>query len=323
MTTTKRIPRGTLYSDTEITRIKKAYESNKGIKNGWLVKLADDMGRPYGSVSAVGSKLGLGNKNRSSRNQYSFSDKEKKIIRQAYMKNVNRRGWLDDLSIHMGRDKHSVCRCARRMGLTTNSRGWEDGQHPKGMSGKTHTKDLRNEISRRVKRMWEDPTSKFNGQEFRKKRSAIASRNMRRRIRRHPSSVYSYAKKGWLEFEGGRKRYFFRSEWEMNCAKYLDMEKKNGEIVDWWYEVDTFEFSQIDRGVRSYTPDFKVKLSDGQTTYFEVKGWMDAKSRIKLTSMAKYYPSVSIVVIDEPIYRQMRDSGRFLIDELAVYELDE
>lgn len=307
----RQVPRGTFFSNQEIERIRRAYKANEGIKDGWLIILAKEMGRPYGSISAVGSRLGLGNKKRLSRNKYSFSDKEKRIIKKAYMMNINRRGWLDKLSTQMGRDKHSICRCARRMGLTTSIRGWENGQHPKGMFGKTHTSDYREKMSERVKKSWKDPTSKFNSLEFKRKRSLISSQNMKRRIELHPSSIYSYAKKGWLEFEGGKKRYFFRSQWEMNYAIYLDRQKKEKRIHDWWYEKDTFLFDKIKKGTRCYTPDFKINGLDGEIVYHEVKGWMDSKSKTKLKRMAKYYPETKIVLVDEKTYRKMEKEGAF------------
>lgn len=123
-------------------------------------------------------------------------------------------------------------------------------------------------------------------------------------------SPYVATMKGWREFEGGQKRYYFRSGWEMNYAQYLDWLKRMGEIIDWEYEPDTFWFEAIKRGTRSYTPDFKVTEKDGSVAYHEVKGWMDQKSATKLKRMAKYYPEITIVLIDEEQYHAiMRQSA--------------
>lgn len=314
MTNSKKVARGTPYSDDEIELIRKAYKANKGIKDGWLIRLAKEMGRPYGSVSAIGSSLGLGDKNRLSRNPTSFTDEEKRVIRTAYREHQGQIGWLDDLAKQMGRRKHSICRCARRMGFTTNSRSWEGKVHPRGFGGKTHSAKVRKQQSARSKRLWGDPASKFNTSEFREKMSRSASKRMVKRLKRKPESVYSATKKGWLEFERGKKRYFFRSEWEMNYARYLDRQKKEKRICDWWYEADTFWFEKIKRGTRCYTPDFKIKGLDGEITYHEVKGWMDSKSKTKLKRMAKYHSETKIVLVDEKAYRKMEKAGAFSLD---------
>lgn len=106
---------------------------------------------------------------------------------------------------------------------------------------------------------------------------------------------------------GGRRAslggLYVRSRWESNWAHYLNWLVAKGEITSWAYEVDTFEFERIKRGVRFYTPDFKVTNLNGSIEYHEVKGYMDQKSRTKLSRMARYHPTVTIVVIDRAAYR--------------------
>jgi hypothetical protein len=116
---------------------------------------------------------------------------------------------------------------------------------------------------------------------------------------------------------GGRREdlsgLYFRSSWEANYARYLDWLKGIGEIKDWQYEPDTFEFKAVKRGNRFYTPDFKVTSKDGGVEYHEVKGWMDADSATKLRRMARYYPSVKIVVVDRDGYEAIARDVRRLI----------
>ena len=119
------------------------------------------------------------------------------------------------------------------------------------------------------------------------------------------SDKYSHTKKGWVEF-GLNKRYYFRSGWEMKYAAFLETLKKGKGIKDWTYEEDTFWFEEIKRGVRSYTPDFKIYFSDGKHEYHEVKGWMDDKSKTKLKRMKKYHPKETVTVIDQ---QAMKDMG--------------
>lgn len=98
---------------------------------------------------------------------------------------------------------------------------------------------------------------------------------------------------------------YVRSAWEANWARYLNWLLAHGEIREWSYEPETFEFHAIKRGTRFYTPDFKVVEKNGSVVYHEVKGYMDQPSRTKLDRMARYYPDVKIVLVDAPVYKEV------------------
>ncbi len=131
--------------------------------------------------------------------------------------------------------------------------------------------------------------------------------------KRNSIDNYSKTVKGW--WSNGAKRHYMRSSWEFNYAYHLDYLLSIGEIVNWDYEADTYYFEKIKRGTRSYTPDFKVTLSDGKIEQHEVKGWMDAKSKTKLKRMKIYYPDVCIKVIDKIAYKAIIRSGNLLIKD--------
>lgn len=95
----------------------------------------------------------------------------------------------------------------------------------------------------------------------------------------------------------GGKRIYFRSQWEMNYARYLEFLKQKGLIIEWEHEPHTFWFEEIKRGVRSYMPDFKVYDPDGSHYWVEVKGWMDPKSVTKIKRLKKYYPNERLEVV--------------------------
>ncbi len=104
---------------------------------------------------------------------------------------------------------------------------------------------------------------------------------------------------------GGRREdlnnQYFRSSWEANWARYLNWLQSKGEIEEWSYEPDTFEFVGIRRGSKFYTPDFKIKEKTC-TYYQEIKGYMDARSKTKLVRMRRYHPSVRVDLIDKAAY---------------------
>lgn len=100
--------------------------------------------------------------------------------------------------------------------------------------------------------------------------------------------------------------HHFRSGWEANYARYLNWLKEKGEIFNWDYEADIFWFDKIKRGVRSYTPDFKVwETANSEPCYHEVKGWMDPRSKTKIKRMRIYHPKIKLIVIDSKAYRAL------------------
>lgn len=111
-------------------------------------------------------------------------------------------------------------------------------------------------------------------------------------------------KKGW--YTSGDRKYYLKSSWELSYAQYLDSELTNGKIVEWEYEPDTFWFDRIKRGVRSYTPDFKVKYLNGEVQYHEVKGYLDSKSKTKLNRMRIYHPEIEMVLVDRAVMKSLR-----------------
>jgi hypothetical protein len=104
---------------------------------------------------------------------------------------------------------------------------------------------------------------------------------------------------------------YVRSRWEANFARYLNFLVQVGDIVGWEYEPETFEFP-VSRGNRFYKPDFRVHETNGTTTYYEVKGYMDRDSRVKLARMARYYPDRRVVVVDARFMADIRSIARLI-----------
>lgn len=97
---------------------------------------------------------------------------------------------------------------------------------------------------------------------------------------------------------------YFRSAWEANIARYLNYLMAQGEIFRWEYEADTFWFEKIKRGVRSYKPDFKIwDTATSDPYYWEVKGYDHPRGVTARKRMAKYYPNVKVILVDESAYR--------------------
>lgn len=245
-------------------------------------------------------------------------------IKNLYLEGFTRGdGKLDSLCKELGRTKPFICRKAKGLKLTNSRRPMSDSEkeissatkkewfknnpHPKGYLGKSHSAHTRKLIGEKSKKSFAKMSlNKKSEKVFKMLKTKYKRGNLHPRNREGCSW-----KAGWRDIGG--KRCYFRSRWEANYARYLDFLKRNNQISDWEHEPDTFWFEEVKRGVRSYLPDFKVYNIDETHEYHEVKGWMDAKSKTKLKRMAKYHPSIKMVLIDGPVYKSIAKSARTLI----------
>jgi hypothetical protein len=257
------------------------------------------------SVHAVGARFGMRGSSAHERlaklgavkPRNLFTEAEKDRLRAEYWVAAET-GRLVELAADMGRTKSFICTEARSLGLTKQNRkkaylseiisknvfSWHKTHvHPRGMLGKKHSNKTKRNLSRKSSDRWHAmPKSEQLSIQSKAKRSWKA---------------------GWRTVGG--QRIYFRSAWEANYARYLDWLKNRGEILSWEHEPKTFWFHNILRGIRSYLPDFRVVEKNSTEVFHEVKGWMDAASRTKIKRMAKYYPSVKLIVIDAKCYRSI------------------
>jgi len=155
---------------------------------------------------------------------------------------------------------------------------------------------------------WKNPDSPFNSEKYRQ----ALSDNMKK----NKAWLLSGFKKGGNHYKSGYRPdlgFYVRSGWEANIARYLKLLVKKEGIKGFKYEADTFEFHEIKRGTRSYTPDFKIFNNDGSIEYWEVKGYMDQKSKTRLKRMAKYYPDINIKIIDREQYNEIKKWSRLIV----------
>lgn len=169
--------------------------------------------------------------------------------------------------------------------------------HPRGMLGKKHSEEFKKSMSVRVKKLWETPNFYLNSQEYKQKVSDKSTFSQMWRKSKHTAWK---THQSWCLI--GEKKCFFLSSWEKLYAGYLEHLKQIKEIIDWEYEVDTFWFWNIKRGVRSYTPDFKILTNAEEIEYHEVKGNWDQKSRTKKSRMKKYYKDITLKYFDKTTF---------------------
>lgn len=120
---------------------------------------------------------------------------------------------------------------------------------------------------------------------------------MNRFMKRHLGHAKAAAK------GGKRNGVYYRSRWEFNVSLWLNELKRRGEILDWKYEDKEFEFP-VKRGTRFYKSDFHI-FESNQDYFIEVKGFMSSKDVTALKRMDKYYPSVTVLILDKKRYAEL------------------
>ncbi len=244
-----------------------------------------------------------------------FDADEDQAIRDAYaMETLD----LDGLSKSLGRPKTNVSRRARELGCDTKygrplsakakakigsamKASIATNGHPKGALGITHSETTRKVIAEQSRASNAKLKAENRGPYSEENRQLSSDRMSKLMAGRTATESYSRAKRGVRADIGPMH---FRSKWEANYARYLNWLVSQGEIDRWEYEVETFWFEKIKRGVRSYTPDFKI-YEKGTEYFVEVKGWLDPKSKTKLKRMAKYYPKTKVILFGEKSYRSL------------------
>lgn len=112
------------------------------------------------------------------------------------------------------------------------------------------------------------------------------SRSAAKRIKKY--KMYSFGNGGFREDLG----IYVRSNWEANFARILKYSN-----IEFLYEPDTFCVSEA----VTYTPDFKVGK-----VYFEIKGYMDEKSKNKIKLFRQKFPDLTLGVISGDEYKKLK-----------------
>lgn len=265
------------WTEEEVAAVREAYTARASEDIG-IAGLAARLGRTLAAVHLKASKLGLGN----------FARPKVKTPKGR----PNKYATEEDLRAAQGQ--------FRKEWIAKNG-------HPRGMLGLKHTAATLGRMSAASYRAWADPTSKHHAEGRGDRQAALNYARVRKQIASGNRPI-SYTRAA-----GGRRPdlgdTYFRSSWEANYARYLNLLKARGEILDWAYEWKTFEFEPIKRGSKFYTPDFRVVFPDHHHEWHEVKGWMDQKSRTKLARMARYFPEEVVKVIGVDWFRQAQRGG--------------
>lgn len=230
-----------------------------------------------------------------------------------------------NLLVEMHKNGASIKEIASELKTTEGSIEAQISKH--GIGSRPGSKEFSEKASRRNKKLWNDPEHAFNQPEYREKLSAcwkdpnspFNSDKYRQALSdnayKNKPGLKSKNSSGNVRYKGGTREdlgHYVRSRWEANIARYLKFLIEKGEIKKYEYEPDCFEFIKIKRGNRSYTPDFKVYLNNGKVEYWEVKGYMDKESRVKLNRMEKYYPETKIILIEKEQYKEIGKWSRLI-----------
>lgn len=283
-------------------------------------ELQEILGKTSGQIRGMKERLGL------RRKFGAFTEEEIQAVKEYYEAHPDSID-LDELVSSIGRQKTSIARVARRLGLTKQSRSMTDEQkqkdresqklrcqsdyykeyvvpklssaanewhqthaHPRGMLGKHHTDEARARMSKTHTELWANKTEE--------ERRAFGEER-RKWLLEHghvsTSNTYSRCRRGIRQDLG----MFFRSRWEANIARLL-----NQYHIAWEYEPVRFRFPDCGDNVLSYRPDFYLPDFD---IWIEVRGWFDENSRKRSARFAEYYPeeNAKLIMIDETLYDEL------------------
>lgn len=272
-----------------------------------IIELAQSLGRSHASVAIKISRLGLGSHVRKATDREKEAQSRTMKAQWETLTQEEREKRVAHLMPYIGTN-FKGCRHTEefKKEASIRSKKWlQENEHPKGMLGKNHTEETKRKIreSHKGKKIPREQVLK----------------SMKTRMERYGTLNPPDYRKGaswkahWVEIGG--KRFYARSTWEANYARYLEFLRVAGEVSDWEHEPETFWFDKVKRGCVSYLPDFKVTLWTGDVEYHEVKGWMDARSKTKIKRMAKYFPHISLIVVDAKRYRAISELGSKLIKD--------
>lgn len=262
-------------------------------------------------------------------NNHLWSDDEILRLREYYTDTPAAQFSLDEITTRLGRTRASVALKASKLGLSDRNRPMNEStikrmsgarkewykthrHHSKGMKRPSIPLAQRQRISASLKDTFAKQKQQGTGMfspESRQKRS-----DSRAKFLAIKSQGYCYSS-GSSGCRVDLGDIYFRSRWEANTARYLNWLKDRKVILGWEYEPDTFWLQERVGGGRHYTPDFKIFPVDGSEPYYwEVKGWMNKKSRTKLALMAELHPLVKLLVVDSSLYRKMERKVSHLLD---------
>lgn len=262
------------WTDLQIKKLVDSYKAGEVVD---VERIAKEIGKTKYAVFIKASRMGLG-------------DPSRKVVKER--KDRRKFKTADELRAHQSK--------GQRERIIKNG-------HPKGMLGKSHTKETKERLAESMRNREAELTC-----DERTKRLIKATKTkITNGTYAQPRQKTTW-KSGWREIGGKRK--YYRSRWEANYARYLEWLKVNGQILDWQHEAEVFWFNGVKRGCVSYLPDFKVTEANGFVVYHEVKGWMDSKSKTKIKRMAKYHPRTKLIVVMEKQYKEIQRKVGGLID---------
>lgn len=233
-----------------------------------------------------------------------YSEEEMQIIRTLYGKNIP----LTQIANKLNRPRTCVCHMAGVMGLTDMNRQRQlSDEQRQEMSNRTREWLRKHGHPRGYREIRTCPMCSrfFEVKHSLKQECCSCSCATRKRMK--GMNMFSRSKIGKRKDLNGQ---FFRSNYEANYARLLNFFIENGsDITRWEYEPDTFEFKNIKRGTRFYTPDFKVFFNDGHIEYHEVKGWDYPKGITARKRFARNFPHLKLMLIDGDYFKAIKRQG--------------
>lgn len=298
------------YTEKEIDFIKKEYEKGTNPQ-----KIANHLNRTKRAIISKASLLGVSK-------PHNYTEYEKQYIRENY-KSFN----LREIANHLNRPKENIVRWARENGIERTGKKKEfvkekvyadpketfkkksksmkewHANHTHPFLGKKHNEKVKKEQSKRAKNYFENQTEEEKNKR-RKNQRYSRIKNGTLYVHGNGETGYSRGRNGYRKDLG---KYFFKSAWEANYARYL-----NYLNIKWEYEPKRFIFHNVEYMPISYAPDFYLPEYD---QWVEIKGWKDEKSKKRLNRFKEHYPEEykKLILIQEKEYAEIDEKYKDII----------
>lgn len=278
-----------------------------------LIKLCKEINRPLGNICRFAREKGLTNIHRKRPlNPENYSRKRFVVCNRFIWSEENisflKKNYKDKtykyLKQYIGVGDNIIRKKLKELGLNKldGTTIWVYCKHPKGMTGKTHSKKYCKEFAERTRNYFKNATKE--------QLETRRLNSMRTKIKNGTLNPLKNTTNPYSRTHGGKRKdlnnIYFRSSWEANIARYY-----NFVGIKWEFEPKEFIFNTIKRGCILYTPDFYLPEED---RWVEVKGWMDKKSKTKLRRFEKYYPEeyAKLEIIDEKAYNKFKEYAEII-----------
>jgi hypothetical protein len=248
-------------TEAELVEIRRRYLAGET-----TYSIAKDFGVTGPTIGYYLKKSGVSLRSRGTQCGLSWEQKTAKVVEMYHQDKTDRQ-----IREVLGIGFNDIVRICQEQGL------------PSKVKRKLLTPQERVEVARRYKagENYQELQKAFGGVSCTVIQAALQEHNVKPRV-----GWSKYRTVCWTDRKG--RNFIFKSTWEKAYAKHLDFLG-----LEWEYETTSYPLEIC----RRYTPDFCIYEGDKVVRVVEVHGWMDARTKNRITEFIESYPGVSFELL--------------------------